>query len=314
MNLVLGRGVMSSAATDPLCAPKVWQAFAHDSWTSQRGQTWSGSGSCEKDARFLSRDSGDGKPKRNRVNSILVESRQRLERQVNSLMARVFVPSGMRGKQQGKASFESVAVLGKGSSLRAFVTEPQKYEALLLCNFTSRELQLAGLRDELRSHELIVLSHIGEPVISFWDLRGLLVKRVFVGRFAHELGGPRSERRRRGRLERYGLPVEFLQGSKRQQQLLAAGWHTGLTGLYLASLLTNSIGAYGLDFQMSSYAVPSEENVQKPSDRARREGESQLQRFTQLLTHMEFERLELTTVAPVAVDDVRVRIRVVRPE
>lgn len=234
---------------------------------------------------------------KSRNTSIVAVCRQRAEAQINGLISRILGVRSPDSALVSRSLLTSIAVLGKGSSLVAFIEGEEQHEAILLCNFTSRELGIPGLASRLNNKRLVVLSQIGEPVFAFRDLKRFPVDRAFVGRFSPTSGLPRSEKRRRGRLERYGRSVEYLPESPVANQLFSNAWHTGLAGVYLASHLASNIHLYGIDFQTSPNLMLQTFDNGILSQKAQEEGQDQLNRFGEFVSSINFESLHIHTTA-----------------
>lgn len=152
-----------------------------------------------------------------------------------------------------------VAVLGRGRSCELFVGESQKqaFSAVIICNFEDRELASPELRKAIsEAPYVILLTQLGEPAPSFKLAKSLGVNSVMIAR------RDRDPLRKRivWRLNRLGLPVEPLP-DRLSVQLMSRSKGTGLIGVALGSLLSNTVDVFGIEFYRTDYVSGGFEEI-----------------------------------------------------
>ncbi len=159
----------------------------------------------------------------------------------------------------GELPLRRVAVLGRGRSCELFVGESQKqaFSAVIICNFEDRELASPELRKAIsKAPYVILLTQLGEPAPSFEFAKSLGVNLVMITRRDRD----QSRKRSVWRLNRLGLPVKPLPDGL-SAQLMSRTRGTGLVGVALGSLLSNTVDVFGIEFYRTDYVSGGFEEI-----------------------------------------------------
>jgi hypothetical protein len=164
-----------------------------------------------------------------------------------------------------------VAVLGRAKSCELFVGEAKKqsFSAIILCNFEDLDLASPELCDAIRQVPyVILLTQLGEPALSFRLAKFLGVTAVTIIRREHPPLAEQSvewndnplRRRRVWRLNRLGLPVQPLP-KEFSPRLQSEARGAGLCGVAMASVLSDEVEVFGIEFYRTDYISGSYEEV-----------------------------------------------------